>query len=288
VSDWAGLSGEHTKAGRLQRAVLELILEHEQADQIPTSTRFLFYELEQRGIVSKVKTGARRPDQDLSDAVTRLSEVGLVPWDWIVDESRSVHSWGSAKTIKDYLADRIEITRLDPWADAVRPIVITEARTAGGVFSRTLGPEYVVPIMPTNGQTKRFLINEVVPFLNERDSIVLYVGDYDLAGNQIEDNTRRVLERHADRPFRWTRVAITGDQAGTLRVKGIDPIIKHDHRYTDGREHEAYEAEALGQGELTRIVRIALDSILPEPLDHVLEREKLEREQMTERLANIE
>jgi hypothetical protein len=59
------LSRPDSKGGRLQRIVLELLREHEQAGAIPTSARFLFYELVQRGVLSKEKTGAQRPDQPL-------------------------------------------------------------------------------------------------------------------------------------------------------------------------------------------------------------------------------
>ena len=45
----------------------------------------MHYEAEQRGVVSKVRTGARRTDQDLGDA---LRERGIIPLDWIVDETR--------------------------------------------------------------------------------------------------------------------------------------------------------------------------------------------------------
>ncbi len=40
-----GLSKPDTKAGRYQRACLELLREHEAEGAIPTSIRFLFYEL---------------------------------------------------------------------------------------------------------------------------------------------------------------------------------------------------------------------------------------------------
>ena len=48
-----GLSSPNTKAGRLQRACLELLHEHERNGDIPTNGRFLFYELEQRGVIPK-------------------------------------------------------------------------------------------------------------------------------------------------------------------------------------------------------------------------------------------
>jgi hypothetical protein len=92
------LSPPHTKAGKLQRACLELLREHKRNDDIPTNGHFLFYELEQRGVIPKnydgvnPKTGqkwARTPLQDVSVALMHLREHGLIPWHWIEDETRS-------------------------------------------------------------------------------------------------------------------------------------------------------------------------------------------------------
>ena len=44
------------------------------------------------------------------------------------------------------------------------------------------------------------------------------------------------------------------------------------------RAYPAVEVESLGQGVVTGIMRAALDSLLPEPLDRVLEREHEQRE----------
>ena len=93
------LSAPDSKYGRLQRACLELLREHHRKGDIPTNGRFLFYELEQRGIIPKKydginpKTGekfARTPLQDVSVATMHLRENGLVPWGWIEDESRTL------------------------------------------------------------------------------------------------------------------------------------------------------------------------------------------------------
>jgi len=47
------LSKLSTKAGKLQRACLTLLNEHAGEGAIPTSGRFIFYELEGRGIIPK-------------------------------------------------------------------------------------------------------------------------------------------------------------------------------------------------------------------------------------------
>ncbi len=71
-----GLSRAHTAAGQLQRHLLRLLRVHERDDMLPTSARFLWYELETEGVVSKVRTGARRTDQNTHDALTHLREAG--------------------------------------------------------------------------------------------------------------------------------------------------------------------------------------------------------------------
>ena len=92
------LSAADSKKGRLQRECLKLLREHERNGDIPTNSRFLFYELEQRGVIPKkydgvnpkTKNYARTPLQDVSVATMHLREVGLVPWHWIEDETRTL------------------------------------------------------------------------------------------------------------------------------------------------------------------------------------------------------
>ena len=68
-----------SKAGILRELLFELLQEHQRDGAIPTSARFLYYELVQRGQLSKERTGARRPDQDLHDALTILRDRGRQP-----------------------------------------------------------------------------------------------------------------------------------------------------------------------------------------------------------------
>jgi hypothetical protein len=92
------LSKESTKAGRLQRACLVLLKEHAEDGALPTSGRFIFYELEGRGIIPKAYRNPdgsekkRTPAQDVADALLVLRETGLVPWTWLVDETRNLEN----------------------------------------------------------------------------------------------------------------------------------------------------------------------------------------------------
>jgi hypothetical protein len=251
--------------------LLDLLREHERDGALPTNARFLFYELVQRAILSKEKTGARRPDQILHDALTDLREDGRVSWDWIVDETRSLDDFTGYATVKKGVLAMLPHIELDPWRSHA-PLVLTESRSLAGVL-RDLIREYAARIASTNGQCGGFLRTDIAPVL-QPDDRVLYLGDYDLSGNLIEDHTRRVLERAVGASLRWERLAITEEQ---IEEHDLKPIIKHDRRYKDGAEHEAVETEALRQTIIIDILRGRLDELLPEPLGRVHERERRQR-----------
>jgi hypothetical protein len=274
------------KAGLLRRAVYELLLEHEAAGELPTSNRFLFYELRQRSgplYGHKSRSGGRSEDQNLSDASTWLRHEGLMPWDWIADETRSLTAYRYADTVAAYLVDSVDVARIHLWGDGLPPLIVCESRTFGGVLERTVAAEYLCPIAPTNGQVGGFLHTNVVPELDGNDRPVLYVGDHDLAGGDIEANTRRVLVREAgDRD--WTRVALTSEQVTGYELPVVEKV---DKRFSPPKVHAAVEVEALGQGVVTGIIRDALDALLPEPLDAVLVREEEQRREAESKLRGI-
>jgi hypothetical protein len=281
------LSAPGTKARRLQELLLAQYQRHVDEDTLPTSGRFLFYELEQQGAISKVRTGVRRADQDLIDQLTSLRERGLIPWADIYDDTREVASWEKAPTVLDYVLNNVRYARIDPWLRGVQPIILCEARTVGGVLKRRIAPEYLVEVAPTNGQCQGFLVTQVVPHLTHR-SRVGYVGDLDLSGNYIEANTRRVLEREVGFELAWERIAITEAQTRYLRqTYGMEPIEKADERFRPPRKHLAYEAEALGQAALEAIIREWLEALLPVSLDRLRAREAREQAQVRRHLARL-
>lgn len=279
-----------TKTSRTRRVVLGVLFEHDADGGLPTSIRFVFYELEQAGNARKPDPSDMRPnkrrshgwppgEQDIIDAVRDLRESGKIPWRWIADETRRLTEWNYAATVADYLCDRLDGARINPWGAEPPPLIICESRATAGVLEAAVG-RYVCPITGTAGQANGHLRTEVAPLLEENDRRVLYLGDLDFSGGKIEANTKRVLERASGREIDWQRLGMTEAQAS---ARGITPILKRDGRTK--KVHEAVEVEALGQAGVVALVRAALDGLLPEPLDDVLEREQAERELWAARLA---
>jgi hypothetical protein len=298
ASDLDGLSAPDSKAGKLQRACLALLCQHEREGTIPTNGRFLFYELEQQGVVPKAyrdavgNKRARTPAQDISDATLRLRELGLVSWSWILDESRDVSTWRYAASAYEYVVEAAEFARIDCWGGELPPLIICEARATRGVLERTVAAEYLCPITATGGQSAGHIVNEIVPLLQGNERKVLYIGDCEERGpgDQIEANTRRYIEEHAGRTFTpdtWIKVALTPEQVARsprLRRLAIDKV---DNRCKPPRPYKAVECEAVGQAVLERMLRKVLDALLPEPLADVQLREQRQRAKVRATLRRL-
>ena len=190
---------------------------------LPTSGRFLFYELVQAGVVSKVHTGARRPDQNLLDALTHLREAGLVPWDWIVDETRELTWYRTAPQRGRIRARRGRLRFPRPLggrACTADPVRITFTGRGIGEYRRAVR----VPDSIHQRPVPRVPDLEGGTGTGARPAGAL-LGDWDWCGHQIEEHSRRTLLEHSDiRPARrlrraplasgegWERVALTAEQ----------------------------------------------------------------------------
>ena len=276
-----------TRAAYIRRRVMTLYNEHLADKMIPTSNRFLVYELVQLSVIGKKPTGIlkpgatmqRRTDQEVIDALTWLREHGHIPWSAIVDETRSYDNFTGWRSIAEGLVGNLPFIRLDPWNGKPPPLILTESRSLAGVL-RVQVEKYCAIIAPTNGQVNGWLRTDIAPLLRDRQN-VLYLGDLDKGGGDIEANTRRVLERERpDCTLLWERLALTSKQVLRYRVPAV---VKTDGRFkknTAAGTYEAWETEALWQKVIVRIVTNRLNQLLPQPLKSVLEREAIEREEL--------
>jgi len=288
-----------TKKARTQSSVLDQLRVHERAGTLPTTGRFLFYELEGQGLATKPSPDDARPNkrrnigwppgaQDITDALRDLREGGVIPWEWIVDTERSVAEFAHAPTVVAYMRDRLDEATLNPFGDGEPPpLILCEDRGTAEVLEHTAGV-YSCPIAGTKGHANGFLRTVIAPQLLTGDGElrdVLYLGDLDRSGEDIEANTRSVLEDAAPIGWggSWERIALTEEQ---VQTRGITPMFKKDGR--DGVIRKAWELQALGQATLVEMLRDELEARLPEPLASVRERERAQRRALAAFLSSWE
>jgi hypothetical protein len=274
------------KAWGLRRACHDHIiaLRTQQGGQARTIGRSVFYAMVATKVVPKSRApqpgnkGAKQPDQEVSEALTWLREKGLVGWDEIADESRSVIDRRGFATVAEGVDALLDQVRLDPW-DGNPPVVVVESRSLASLVS-DITYTYRVASVPLGGQSSGgFLANEVAELLGPKTP-VLYLGDWDKAGGDIEASAERRLSRFApDWNGTWERLAVTDPQALQLQALWITKTDQRNHR-----QYQTLEAEALGPVELRRILDDALDAMLPTSLRQIEAKEKRQRQAIRRKL----
>src|SRR5271169_3457598 len=141
-----------------------------------------------RGIGYKLFTAGLTPSMARSEMqrVYRLlkeaREQDIIPWDWIVDESRELERVSSWDDPEQYTRCVINGYRRDYWNQQPgRVEVWSEKGTIRGVLQPVLD-EYAVGFRVMHGFSSATVVNDVARDNDGRDVWVLYIGDFDPSG----------------------------------------------------------------------------------------------------------
>lgn len=271
-----------TKAEMQQRddRLIELAAEHQ-----PCSVRHLYYRAVVDGLprITKDHSGYLKVQR----ATLALRRAGRLPYAWIVDNSRTVFAVDTFDGLDEFLADAAGVYRRDLWRRSPYRVEVwcesdSIAGTLNGVTSR-----WRVPLFPTRGQS-----SETFPYLAvegwaqtpARRPVVLYVGDHDPAGLEIETSLAEKLSGFAEGRTptpEFHRLGVTWQQATDLDLPGTKP--KKPYGYP-----RSVEAEALPPRVLREIVDDAIsDYVDPDELQTLLAVEQGEREDLHELAATF-
>ena len=165
----------------------------------PASVRAVCYRLlNARIIPSMEKKHTNRVGRHLVYARVQ----GLIPWEWIVDETREAErtpSWLNRKQFKRAVNNS---WRLDPWP--TQPCLVevwSEKRTRRGTRAPVL-KEYDVTFRVMHGYGSATEVHQVAVERegDDRQLVILYVGDWDPSGMHMSevDFPKRLQEYGAD------------------------------------------------------------------------------------------
>jgi hypothetical protein len=176
-----------------------------------------------RGIGYKLFTASLIPSMGTKEMarVYRLlrhaREQGIIPWGWIVDETRSLEKVSAWNDPEQYARVVARSYRRDFWnQQPVRCEVWSEKGTVRGVLAPVLD-HYGVGFRVMHGFSSATAVHEVAQDGDGRDLIVLYVGDYDPSGLFMskEDLPARVARYDGDH-IKIRRIAIVRGQTRGL------------------------------------------------------------------------
>jgi hypothetical protein len=255
------ISGSPDKRRRATKAEMEtrrelvigLALEHG-----PCSVRHLFYQ----AVVARVP-GITKNDSGYNKVqllVLELRRAGLIPYSLIVDSTRwqrGPRTWGS---VQEALDDTARLYRRDLWRSS--PWRVEVWCESDSIASTITEPTYRwgVPLMVTRGfssETFAFNAAETWQETPDRTPVVLYVGDHDPHGLDIERKLEERLGEFTEdtftQGFHWFRLGVTWEQVKALDLPGTTPKRSYGFPL-------AVEAEALPPQMLVEIVDNAIES----------------------------
>jgi hypothetical protein len=139
-----------------------------------------------RGVGYKLFAAGLIPSMDDMKRVYRLlkeaRERGMIPWSWIVDETRELERCPSWNDAADYADVMGRAYRRDHWnQQPVRVEVWSEKGTIRGVLAPVLN-RYGVGFRVMHGFNSASAVYDAAQDCEGRPLIALYVGDYDPSG----------------------------------------------------------------------------------------------------------
>lgn len=253
----------------------------------PITGRGVGYKLFVKKLIASMKTGEmQRVYRLLKDA----REQGMIPWDWIVDESRQLEKTASWNDPDDYARTMINAYRREYWnQQPVRVEVWSEKGTVRGVLRPVLD-EYGIGFRVVHGFASATIVHDVAEDDDGRDLIVLYVGDWDCSGmcmSEVDLPDR--LKRYDGGHVVLKRVALVRDQLAGLpsfpaSEKAKDPRYKW---FVRNYGNECWELDALDPNILRACVKKAIeDEIEPEAWERCKVTERAEHNSLRSILKN--
>jgi hypothetical protein len=188
-------------------------------------------------------------------------EEGIIPWDWIVDETRELEKVPTWKDPAAYSRAVARSYRRDFWhRQPVRVQVWSEKGTVRGVLAPVLD-QYGVGFRVVHGFGSATVVNDVARDNDGRDLIILYVGDFDPSGMCMsEEDLPNRFEKYGGHHVTIGRVALTRKDCASL------PSFPASDKEDDTRYpwfvrnygHECWELDAMDPNDLRAKVEAAI------------------------------
>jgi hypothetical protein len=224
-----------------------------------------------RGIGYKLFTAGLNPSMGRNDMqrVYRLlkeaREEGVIPWSWIVDETREIEKVSTWDDPEQYARSVARSYRRDFWNQQPHRVEVwSEKGTVRGVLAPVLD-RYAVGFRVMHGFSSATTINNVAEDCDGRDLQVLYVGDYDPSGLYMsEEDLPARLDKYGGDHVILTRIALTRAQVGGLTSFPATDKRK-DTRYKWFRANygdRCWELDAMDPNDLRDCVEKAIKELI--------------------------
>jgi hypothetical protein len=230
----------------------------------PITGRGVGYKLFIQKLVASMSIRGMNPVYRL---LKEAREEGIIPWEWIVDETRELEKVSTWRDPAAFVRTVSKSYRRDFWnRQPVRVQVWSEKGTVRGVLAPVLN-EYGVGFMPVHGFSSATAVNDIAQDDDGRPLFILYVGDLDPSGMWMsEEDLPNRFEKYGGDHVVIKRIALTradcvGLPSFPAADKGPKPGKKGDTRYpwfVRNYGHECWELDAMDPNDLRVRVEAAI------------------------------
>jgi hypothetical protein len=231
----------------------------------PLTGRGVGYKLFARGLIpSMSRSDMQRVYRLLGDA----REEGIIPWDWIVDETRSREKIPTWANPEEYIDTLQRVYRREFWDQQPQRVeVVSEKGTVRGVLAPVLD-KYGVGFQVMHGFTSATSAHDLSIGNDGRPLILLYVGDYDPSGMFMsEEDLPGRFKKYDGTHIGLVRIALKSEQLnGLLSFPASDKI--KDPRYpwfVRNYDNDCWELDAMDPRNLRNCVETAIKALI-EPI----------------------
>ena len=202
--------------------------------------------------------------------MTKLREIGIVPFSYIVDNVRTTQKPSSWAGLDDFVDTVKEAYRKDFWASLDDYVHIFCEKDA---IAGTIAPvtnSYDVPLSPIRGYVSLSYAHEIAEQWREiaknKTIHAYYIGDFDPSGFDLERDLIDKLKRYSGVPeFYWGRLGVNKEDFAKFDLIPL-AVKKSDKRYLKFvEEHgsECAEIDAIPPESLRSRVKWAIERHIP-------------------------
>ncbi|MCB1751013.1 MAG: hypothetical protein KDI74_04755 [Gammaproteobacteria bacterium] len=248
----------------------------------PTSVRAVAYRLFTQGVIPNM---GRNSTNKVSRILTTAREDGIIPWEWIVDETREaerVNTWSNSDQI---IRATVNGYRRDYWQSQPEWVEVwSEKGTVRGILAPVLD-KYGITFRVMHGYASATVMQDIASETRQADKrlTVLYVGDYDPSGMHMSEVDLPQRIRRYGGSARIRRTALTAEDLPNLPYFEA-ATKKADKRYqwfVSSYGHKAWELDAMQSSLLRDRVESEIASLLDlDAWEHATQIESAEVESM--------
>jgi hypothetical protein len=213
---------------------------------------------------------------------------GIIPWGWVEDRMRIPHTMSMWDGPQDLIDNAIRVYKRDVWETQPTYIEVwIEKDALSSIFSSLVLP-YGISLQVNRGYASLSALYEASRRLDD-DDVILYWGDHDPSGKNMETAFRNTLAEFGCRP-EVVRCAIFEDDIDRFNLPSQVPKKTDTRTNSFVRRHgnRIVELDALPKPELRRRIKHEIESRLDmDALNEVRRVEAIEHARLVESFSDF-